>query len=79
MVTRWALNSRHPATYQCTRGVERKMRRLVEADMRESLEGVFEVYGEPLENMTVFKYLVRVLTAGDCDWLALVGNLSKSR
>ena len=47
--------------------------------MRDISERAFEAYREPLENMNVFKYLVRVLTAGDCDWLALVGNLSKSR
>ena len=29
--------------------------------------------------MTVFKYLGRVLTAGDDDWLAVVGNLGKAR
>ena len=39
----------------------------------------FEAYGEPLENVTAFRYLGRVLTAGDDDWLAAVGNLGKAR
>ena len=34
---------------------------------------------EPLENVMAFKYLGQVLTAGDDDWPAVVGNLSKSR
>ena len=29
--------------------------------------------------MSAFKYLGRVLTAGDDDWLAVVGNLGKAR
>ena len=47
--------------------------------MRESLERAFEAYMEPLENVTAFKYLGWVLTAGDNDWLAVVGNLGKAR
>ena len=38
----------------------------------------FEAYGEPLENLTAFRYLGRVLTAGYDKWLAVLGNLSKS-
>ena len=59
-----ALNGRHPATAQCSRGAERKMWRLAEPELRESTERAFETYGEPLENVTAFKYLGRVLTAG---------------
>ena len=47
--------------------------------MRESLERAFEAYGELLENLTAFRYLGRVLTAGDYDWIAGVGNLGKAR
>ena len=47
--------------------------------MRESLERAFEEYGEPLENVPTFLYLGNVLTEGDDDWLAVVGNLSKAR
>ena len=39
----------------------------------------FEVYEAPLENVTEFKYLVRVMTAGDDDWPALVGDPQKAR
>ena len=76
---RQELNGRKPATAQCTRGAERKRRRLAEAELREGLERAFEAYGEPLENVPAFRYLVQVLTAIDDDWIAVVGNLGKSR
>ena len=43
MLVPWrALNGRHLATAQCAREVERKRRRLAEAETRESLERDFE-------------------------------------
>ena len=80
MLVPWrSLNSRHPVKYQCARGVEQKRRRLAEAELRERLERDFEAYGEPLENVTAFKYLGQVLTAGYDDWLAVVGKLGEAR
>ena len=79
LVPRMALNGRYPATAQCAIGAERKRRRLAEAETKESLERAFEAYGSPLENVTTFRYLGRVLKAGDGDWLAVVGNLGKAR
>ena len=64
-------------------GERKKRRRLAEAEaeaeLREILERNFEAYWEPLENVTAFKYLRRVLTAGNDDWLVVVGNLGKAR
>ena len=74
-----ALNGRHPDISQCARGAEHKRRRLAYMEMRESLERDFKAYREPLENVTVFRYLGRVLTLGDNDWLAVVGNLGKAK
>ena len=51
----------------------------MEAETREIPERAFEVYGEPLENVTSFIYLGHVLTAGDNDWVLVVGNLGKTR
>ena len=73
------MNGRHPDTAQCKKGVERKRRRLAEAETQESLERAFEAYREPIKNVSAFKYLGRVLTAGDDDWLPVVGNLGKAR
>ena len=55
LVPRWALNGRYPNTSQCSRGGERKRRRLEEEELRESLERTFKAYGEPLKNVTAFR------------------------
>ena len=47
-------------------------------ELRKILERAFEAYREPLKNVTAFKYLRRVLTAGDYDWLAVLGKLGKA-
>ena len=47
--------------------------------MRESVERSFQGYGRPLDMVTLFKYLGRVLTAADDNWTALVGDLWKAR
>ena len=47
--------------------------------MRESEERAFRAYERPLESVTSFKYLGRVLTAADNNWPAVVGNLKKAR
>ena len=60
-------------------GAEQKRRRLAEAETRESLERTFEAYGEPIQNVSEFRYLGRVLAAADNDLLAVVGNLGKAR
>ena len=43
------------------------------------MEMAFEVYGEQLQTAPRFKYLGRILTEGDNDWPAVVGNLVNSR
>ena len=39
----------------------------------------FEVYWEQLKTVPSFKYLGRILTAGDDDWPVVAGNLEKAR
>ena len=63
LVPRQALNGRQPVTAQCARVTDRKRRRIAEAEMRESLDQAFEAYGEPLQNVSTFRYMGRVLTA----------------
>ena len=66
MMVPWvALNSRHLVTDQCAKGAERNFRWMLEEDIRESAKRAFQDYGRPLETVTSFKYLERVLTAGD--------------
>ena len=37
---------------------------MAEEVLREILEKAFQAYGEPLETVKLFKYMVRVLTVG---------------
>ena len=48
-------------------------------ETHESTERAFEAYGAPIKNVTDFKYLGRVLTAGDNSWPEVVINLGKAR
>ena len=60
MMVPWReLNGRHLTTTQCTKGVERKRRRMAEDEMREIAERDFQAYGRPLAMVTSFKYLGR--------------------
>ena len=80
MLVPWRdLNGRHHATALCKKGAERKRRRMAEAELRDSTEWSFEAYGKPLETVSTFKYLVRVMTAGDENWPAVAGNLVKAQ
>ena len=53
--------------------------RLVEEELRESSERAFQANGDSLENVTAFRYLVRVMNTGGDDWPAVVGSLHKER
>ena len=49
----------------------------MEAEVRDSAEMAFEVYGEQLQTVTRFKYLGSILKEGDGDWPAVAGNLER--
>ena len=74
-----ALKGRHLATTQCSRGADRKIRRLSEKELREISERYFQAYVQPLENITAFRYLGRLMMTGDDDCTAVVGNLHNAR
>ena len=80
MMVPWrGLNGRHYATAMCKKGAERKRRQMSEAEFRDITERAFKAYGKPLEIVSTFKYLGRVMTAGDDSWPAVAGNLVKAR
>ena len=62
-----ALNSRHPNTTQCAKGSDQKWHRLEAKEMRESTERALQAYVQPLNLVTLFKYLGRILAALDDD------------
>ena len=74
-----ALNGKHHSTAMCRKGAERKRRQMAKTELRDSTERAFEAYVNPLETVTKFKYLGRVMTAGDDDCPAVAGNPVKAR
>ena len=47
--------------------------------MWENLERAFHAYGKPMEEVSEFCYLGRLLTATDDDWPVVAGNIRKAR
>ena len=47
--------------------------------MQESAERAFQAYGRPIDTVTYFKDMGRVLTAADDDWPTVVDNMKKAR
>ena len=79
MLVPWkALNGRHITNTQCAMGTEKKRCRLEAEEMREITEKAFHGYGMPLETVTPFKYLGRIMMASDDDWTSVVDNLRKA-
>ena len=64
---------------QCKKGTERKRRRLAGTETLENLERAFHAYGKPMEAVSEFRYLRRILTATDNDWPEVAGNIRKAR
>ena len=79
MVPWWSLNGLHKCTAQCKKGVERKQQRLATEEERAATSREFGAYGRTLEMVPSFKYLGRVISAVDDDWLVVIRNLKKSR
>ena len=80
MMVPWkALNGPHVTTTQCGKGEKRKRRRLAEEDMRESVTRDFQAYRRPIETVTSFKYLGRIMMASENYWPSVVGNLQKAQ
>ena len=74
-----ALNGKHQATAMCFKGAEGQLKQLREEGVQLITEVDFEDYRILLETVMAFKYLVRIITAPDDDWLEVVANLRKAR
>ena len=61
------------------RGEERKRHRLAGEEARLGAETALTAYGTPIAQVTLFKYLGKILTAADDNWPPVVRNLWKAR
>ena len=66
------LNSCHPAMEMCAKGAEQNCQQQVVDEAHERAAEAFHSYGRPLTVVLLFKYLRRVLTTSDDDWLAFI-------
>ena len=62
----------------CSKGAERKLKRLREEEAQASTAVALQAYGRPMEMMKEFKYPGRVLTTYDYEWPEVFFNLRKA-
>jgi acyl-coenzyme A synthetase/AMP-(fatty) acid ligase len=69
---RSAIHTTHPRTVMCCNGADRKQKRIIaKEDARQATEHLLMALGKPLESVSIFKYLGRLLSSNDDDdWLA---------
>ena len=73
------LNCRHPITVLCSQGTNSNIQRLAEEDSWSGVVMEFQAYRQPLEIVTSFKYLGRLLTATDDYFIDVIVNLQKAQ
>ena len=74
-----SLNGTHICTPYFTLGAEQKRRRLAAEEEREVTARAFSAYGCPLEMVTSFRYLGRVILEADEDWPEVVTKSYRAR
>ena len=60
------------------KGSECKFSRWVEEEVQSSTVVAFRAYDRPLDTLTLFKYIFRVVTSYDNNWTEVVANLWKA-
>ena len=74
-----SLNSWNLVTDFWRRGEEIDKRRLEEVEVQAGTEMAITSYRIPLAPVTSFKYLDRILSVPDGDWIEVVHNLRRAR
>jgi len=77
-VPTFSLNTTHQRMAYCWEGAVHKRQRHTAEDARRAKEFVFVAHGMNLESVSQFKYLGRMTTSTDVDFLALYKNLVKA-
>ena len=80
MYVPWAaINNLYPAIAIYAGGVGRKRKQLSEEEARVGVEMSLRAYVHPLETVTYFKYLVRLINATDNGWTEVIVKPQKAR
>jgi hypothetical protein len=74
-----ALAGKHRESAICREGAKRNKRKIMNLKCIRALRRTFTIRDQPIETVTTFRYLGRILTSSDSDWAAARSNLTKSR
>jgi hypothetical protein len=69
----------HTHSQTCQAGAARLQSRRLELAQHAARHVIFSINGNPIENVSSFRYLGRMLCDDDNDWLAISTNLKKAR
>ena len=72
-------SEKHRGTQMCVRARQREDRRKQKVANEEAAKTKFTINGQPIEMVSEFKYLGRVLANDDDDWPAVRANIRKAR
>ena len=72
-------SSRRKGNQMCERARQRAARREQASANKEAAKTIFTIKGQPIETVSEFKYLGRVLADDDDDWPAVRANIRKAR
>ena len=79
LVTWWSLNRQHQLTAQCKKGAGRKLYCLAAEEEIAVASWLISMYGCPLDMVTSFRYLGRVILTVDDNWPEVIRNLVNPR
>jgi hypothetical protein len=71
--------AKHENSQLCARAKTRATKREQLEANKEATKVTFKVNGQPIETVSEFKYLGRVLSNNDSDWTAIRANIQKAR
>jgi hypothetical protein len=78
-VTPLQLAGRHTESVLCKRGAKRNKQRMQDLQCIGAFRRTFTIQNQPIETLTSFRYLGRIIASSDSDWEAAKFNLHKAR
>jgi hypothetical protein len=78
-VTPLQLAGRHTETVLCRQGAKRNKQRMQDLQCIQASQRTFSIQNQPIETVTSFRYIGRIITSSNSDWEAAKFNLHKAR
>jgi hypothetical protein len=74
-----ALAGKHMESALCREGARRNRRKIMNLRCIRAFRRTFQIWDQPIETVTTFRYLGRIITSRDNDWEAARRNLHKAK